>query len=304
MPRSRGRALAIAALRRPRARVFLGWWVFAGLAAWPAAGDSPPGGAGYPSNLAMVRSVADTAIGKMLGNLGTTGPRVRVRVEPYHETAWLVEEIAGSALRARGLVVVSEPAAPPAPPPAATPAPGSPEAQAAAAQAAAAAAGQPPPPSLEQLGLSVGQARGDSAAADSAGGHAAPPAPAAAAPASPPPVPVDAELRLRVVDLGLKYTGTHRTRPFFGQKKVERYATANLQAELRDPTGDLVQWTGNGDAARIDEVPKDALPILEGQHYPFTPPALPPHSAGKIIEPIVVTAVIVGLVFLFVSNRS
>jgi hypothetical protein len=284
--------------------------MIAGLAAWPAAGDSPPepppaGESGYPSNLALVRSVAQTAIVRLLGNLGPTGPRVRVRVEPYHETAWLVEEIAGSELRARGLVVVSEPAVPPAAPPA----PGSPEAQAAAAlavaaQAAAAQAGQSPPPSLQQLGQLVG-AQGDSAAGDSAATHAAaPPAPAATAPATPPPVPVDAELRLRVVDLGLKYTGTHRTRPFFGQKKVERYATANLQAELRDSTGDLVQWTGNGDAARIDEVPKDALPILEGQHYPFTPPSLPPHSAGKIIEPIVVTAVIVGLVFLFVSNRS
>jgi hypothetical protein len=280
--------------------------MIASLAAWPVAADSPPetpptGEKGYPSNLALVRSVAETAIDRMLTNLGTTGPRVRVRVEPYHETGWLVEEIAGSELRARGLVVVSEPAAPPAPPPAA----GSAEAQAAAALAAAAQAGQPPPPSLQQLAQQVG-AQGDSAAGDSAATHAAaPPAPAsAAAPAAPPPVPVDAELRLRVVDLGLKYTGTHRTRPFFGQKKVERYATANLQAELRDPTGDLVQWTGNGDAARIDEVPKDALPILEGQHYPFTPPSLPPHSAGKIIEPIVVTAVIVGLVFLFVSNRS
>jgi len=281
--------------------------MIAGLAARPAAGDSPPatppaGEQGYPSNLALVRSVTETAIGRMLGNLGATGPRVRVRVDPYHETGWLVEELAGSALRARGMVVISEPAKPPAPPPVAPPAAGSAEAQAAAALAAAAQAGQPPPPSLQQLAQQVG-AQGDSAAADSA---AAPVRPASAATAPPVsvPVPVDAELRLRVVDIGLKYTGTHRTRPFFGQKKVERYATANLQAELRDPTGDLVQWTGNGDAARIDEVPKDALPILEGQHYPFTPPTLPPHSAGKIIEPIVVTAVIVGLVFLFVSNRS
>ena len=99
-------------------------------------------------------------------------------------------------------------------------------------------------------------------------------------------------------------SGTYRTRPFFGEKQISRYAAANLHAELRDSTGNLVQWSGHGEAARIDEVPKDALAILEGQNYPFTPPTLPAKSTGKILEPIVVTAVIVGLVLLFVSNRS
>jgi hypothetical protein len=269
--------------------------------------------AGYVSNLALVRAVAEEAVGKMLTDLTPTGPRVRVRVDPYHETGWMVEELVGAGLRARGLTVVTEPAPKPAAPAPPAGTPGAPP---------AGTPGGPPAsiPSLVELGQQQAQAQAnsDSAAAVSAAAAAestrtatppgplgvVPPANSPAAAPAEPRVPVDAELRLRVVDLGLKYTGSHRTRPFFGQKQVSRYAAASLHAELRDPAGDLVQWSGNGEAARIDEVPKDALPILEGQNYPFTAPALPPHSTGKILEPIVVTAVIVGLVFLFVSNRS
>jgi hypothetical protein len=318
MPHDRARARARAAprrqpngTRRPPGAVpgFLAGLVTA-LVVAPSAADSPgEKAAGYPANLALVRAVAEEAVGKMLTDLVPTGPRVRVRVDPYHETGWMVEELVGNGLRARGLTVVSEPAPKPAAPPLNT------------AGAAAGAPTTPPAnaPSLVQLGQQQQQqtqAQADSiaraaAAADSAA-RVAPAPPGMATPTAPPPalapepakVPVDAEIRLRVVDLGLKYTGSHRTRPFFGEKQISRYAAANLTAELRDPTGNLVQWSGHGEAARIDEVPKDALTILEGQNYPFTPPALPAHSTGKILEPIVVTAVIVGLVFLFVSNRS
>jgi hypothetical protein len=280
------------------------------VAAAPLAADDK--GKGYDSNMTLVRAVAQEAVNKMLANLAQTGPRVRLVTEPYHETAWLVEEIVGQKLRDAGYVVISEPPPPPAPPAAGGTAP-----PAGAPGTPPAAGGPPPggaPPTLSQLGQQVAQGGGDSTAVaipDSIArlgplgtGSAPPHTPGAGTAPVAPAVPVDAELRLRIVELGIKYTGTHRTRPVFGSKEVDRCAQASIYAELRDPSGDLVHWTGNGEATRIDAVPKDALGILEGQHYPFTPPVLPTHSSGKILEPIIVTAVIVGLVFLFVSNRS
>jgi hypothetical protein len=129
-----------------------------------------------------------------------------------------------------------------------------------------------------------------------------PPAP----PPAEPEAPVDGEIHLRVVELGLKYTDKHRSWPVFGSEVVERYAGANLQAELQTPEDDLVRWSGSGEATLIDEVPVKMLPILEGvegSRNAFAAPAMP-GGGSKLLEPIIVSAIVVGLVFLFVSNRS
>ncbi len=275
-------------------------------------------------NVELVRRVTEDAVRKMMSDLPPTGKRVRVRVEPYHEAGWLVQDLVGKTLRARGCEVVQVPLTPGAAPPAAAapqaaaaaqgapPPSGPPSGAAAAGAAIQAAQGMAPPDTAGAL--VAGAAPADSIAgageAGSAAGAAEEATSAAGGGAAPPEkskaeiVPVDAELDLRVVELGLRYTDTHRSFPLFGDTKVERYALTSLHAELRGPDDPVVRWSGGAEAKVIDEVSKDDLAILEGQRYPFTAPALPAQGASRWVEPLIVSAIVVGLVFLFVSNKS
>ncbi len=302
-----------------------------GLAAAPFAGEPSR----YPTNLELVRKVASEAVTEMLGDLPPAGRRVRIQVEPFHEAGWLVEDLVGQDLRARGYEVVVVPTTPVSPPPGAgttppvapqaagdqayTPPSGAAQAGA-AAQAAMQQSGQEPPPagsapaagdsaSASAPGDELGSAAGDGTALASAGspekvmaGGAA--QSAAAAPSAAELLPVDAEIELRVIELGLRYTKTHKSGFIFGGTKVERLAAASLHGDLRSDDGAIVRWSGLGEASAIDEVPKDELLILEGQRYPFTAPTLPQKSSTRWVEPVIVSVIVVGLVFLFVSNRS
>jgi hypothetical protein len=304
----------------------------------PAAAGEPAGKSAlvYKTNLGAVKDLTREAVEELFADLPPSGPRLRLRVEPPHQAAWLVEEIAGNALRARGHeVVLSKTVAPVRPDTAAAPAvggSGSGNGPAMSPADSAVAHRQ-----NLQVGLQGAEAAGDSsgirelrrqiAVHDSlaqiapwanGGSHppdddpkvSAPGSEASGMPPAPPPAvpeaPVDGEIHLRVVELGLKYTDKHRSWPIFGSEVVERYAGANLQAELQTPEDDLVRWSGSGEATLIDEVPVKMLPILEGvegSRNAFAAPAMP-GGGSKLLEPIIVSAIVVGLVFLFVSNRS
>ncbi|MGD8395761.1 MAG: hypothetical protein PVF43_09830 [Candidatus Eiseniibacteriota bacterium] len=116
-------------------------------------------------------------------------------------------------------------------------------------------------------------------------------------------LPGAVELELNVVELGLRYTGARRSF-LFGPKRIERLAVATLAGSVLDPGDGTLAWRGEGRARAIDEVPAGKLSILEGQSYPFTRPVLPPSNIGHVLEPIIVSGIVVGLVFLFVSNRN
>ncbi len=283
-------------------------------------GLSPPPAAGgrssHPTNIDLVRQVGAAAIDTLFADFQASGKRLRLRIAPYHETAWLVEDMAASLLRGRGYEVVTVPATAPAAPAGGAPAAATPPPEGQPSGAAAAAA------ALQAMQGGTGAADSTLAAgADSVGaapadaGSEADKTAAEAAGTAPPPsgsglepalaeIPVDAEIDLRVIELGIRYTGTHRSGFIFGDTKVERYAVASMQASLRELENPVQRWSGYGESAVLDEVPKDDLAILEGQRYPFTAPALPQKGGNRWVEPIIVSAIVVGLVFLFVSNRS
>jgi hypothetical protein len=276
------------------------------------------------TNLELVRQVTVDAVQRMMSDLPPSGKRVRVRVEPYHEAAWLVQDLVGKALRARGCEVVAVPTTPIAPASPGVPAgaaaaqttPAEPPAPLSGAAAAGAqvqtALGTGSPDSTQTAGAGQSEAAPDSipATEEALAGSAAPAVGTTGATAEvekpkAETVPVDAEMDLRVVGLGLRYTDTHRSGFWvFGGTKVERYALASLHAEIHEPENPVIRWSGNGEAKVIDEVEKDDLPILEGQRYPFTAPALPQQGGNRWVEPVIVSAIVIGLVFLFVSNKS
>jgi len=272
-----------------------------------------------PANLDLVRVVAREAVAKLVAGIEPVGKRVRVQIEPFHETAWLVQDLAAEALRAQGFEVVKSrvTAAAPAAGAAAAPA-GADTARAPADSAAAGADSTQAPVDSTQASADTTHAGTAQAGTTPAGSaHSGPlgqgnPAPGSAQGSAAQGLedaadlgpPVDAELDLRVVELGLRYTGAHSRFLFFGGRSVERYAAARLHGELRRHGDPAVLWSGDGEASAIDEVPESALSILEGQQYPFTAPALPAGRASRVIEPVIVSVIVVGLVFLFVSNRS
>jgi hypothetical protein len=94
-------------------------------------------------------------------------------------------------------------------------------------------------------------------------------------------------------------------RPFLvGGKKVKRRAGVRLLAKLIDPTDNSVIWIGEAARSHDDQFPYGRLAEVEVGSFEFTKPARSSSSWGKVIEPVVVSGIIVGLIYLFFSNQS
>lgn len=111
-------------------------------------------------------------------------------------------------------------------------------------------------------------------------------------------------LEFEVVDLGMQYVRTYRN-SWFGEKRVEREARVRLFGRLIDNDGQSIVWADQTERRDRDEVPAAALPVLEDTNPPdYLKVSLPPQRWNKVVEPVVVTGIIVGLIFLFFSNQS
>jgi len=88
-----------------------------------------------------------------------------------------------------------------------------------------------------------------------------------------------------------------------GRVKVERQALVEGALTLRDPRSSRVLWTGEAGYNLLDAFPKGQLPLVEDQRYSDLKSPPPTRNVDKLVEPIVVVAVVVGLVALFFQNR-
>jgi hypothetical protein len=113
-----------------------------------------------------------------------------------------------------------------------------------------------------------------------------------------------AVLEFEVVDLGMTYVDTHRSH-WIGTRKVEREARARLFARLIDQGQEQVLWADQAAARAHDEVPVDDLAQLEERNPPdYAKATLPPRKWNKLVEPVVVTGIVVGLIVLFFTNQE
>lgn len=111
-------------------------------------------------------------------------------------------------------------------------------------------------------------------------------------------------LTFRLVEFGVTYHDSWR-RGFMGPRVVERLASVNLYCRLVSGGPENVLWVGRGKSERLDIVPKSKLDLLEGLTYPFLPkPALRQEPLSRFLEPVLVTSIIGGLVYLFYSNQE
>jgi hypothetical protein len=113
----------------------------------------------------------------------------------------------------------------------------------------------------------------------------------------------DYRLSYQIVRLNLTYPRVSRSWGF-GSKKVTRQVRADVFVQFVNlATGD-VDWVKEVHKEYRDTIPYSALRQVEEAQYDFT---RPPHSEFKmtrLLEPLVVGGIVVGLVYLFFSNQS
>jgi hypothetical protein len=111
-------------------------------------------------------------------------------------------------------------------------------------------------------------------------------------------------LEFEVVDLGLAYTDVHR-RAWLGEKRVDREARARLFARLVDQDQGAILWADQAEARATDVVRHAELGELEEKGAAeYLKATMPETRWNKLVEPVVVTGIVVGLIVLFFSNQN
>jgi hypothetical protein len=141
--------------------------------------------------------------------------------------------------------------------------------------------------------MPVPQAKADSSAAS----HARPDSVSAAG--------GDAGLRLEfeTIAFTLRYPEIYRSY-LVGGKNVKRAAELRVLAKLVEPQDGLVVWMSEASKSYGDQFPYDDIEDVEASLYDFTKPPRETRNWGKIVEPVVVSGIIVGLIYLFFSNQG
>lgn len=88
-----------------------------------------------------------------------------------------------------------------------------------------------------------------------------------------------------------------------GRVKIERQALVEGAVTMRDPATSTMMWTGDATHNLVDAFPRNQLPLVEDERYTDLKGEVPGRSAGKALEPIVVVAIVGGLIALFFQNR-
>jgi hypothetical protein len=110
-------------------------------------------------------------------------------------------------------------------------------------------------------------------------------------------------LEFEILDFDLEYTKIYR-KFLIGGKKVKRRADVSLLAKLVDSSDGLVLWQGEASKTYSDQFAYSQIDEVEAGLHEFSKPPREGRSWGKVVEPIAVSAIIVGLIYLFFSNQS
>ena len=85
--------------------------------------------------------------------------------------------------------------------------------------------------------------------------------------------------------------------------KVERQALVEARLTLRDPAGSHVLWLSDASHNLVDVFPRSQIRRVEDDRYADLKSEIPERNFGRLLEPVVVVAVVAGLVVLFFQNR-
>ncbi len=110
-------------------------------------------------------------------------------------------------------------------------------------------------------------------------------------------------LELEAMEFALGYRRVYRAY-LVGGKRVERFAALSLRAQLVDPGQESVVWVSGARRDFADEFSNSFRQPVEESTYAFTRPEAPSGTWGKLVEPVFVSGIIVGLIYLFFSNQT
>jgi len=110
------------------------------------------------------------------------------------------------------------------------------------------------------------------------------------------------ELSFRIIDISVGYPSQAR-RWGLGRVWVQREVATNLTFELVDLSSGQVKWIQDAEASRTDWFRHSRLSAVESKAHPFTRASFEKRSWARYLEPVIVSGVIGGLVYIFYSHR-
>lgn len=116
------------------------------------------------------------------------------------------------------------------------------------------------------------------------------------------PDDVPMALSYRIQYVGIEYMG-HRRKRIWGEKWEDRLARAELALQLVDRSDGRVVAFQEVKGQVQDQFPRRFLDYVESTDYTFALSTLNTQSWTRFLEPIIVSAVVGGLVYLFYSSR-
>ncbi|HTO90997.1 MAG TPA: hypothetical protein VMJ70_07690 [Candidatus Sulfotelmatobacter sp.] len=85
--------------------------------------------------------------------------------------------------------------------------------------------------------------------------------------------------------------------------KVERQGLVEGGLVMRDPASARVLWSADASANLVDRVQRSQIKLVEDERFTDLKGEIPERNLGRYVEPLVVIAVVTGLVVLFFQNR-
>jgi len=110
-------------------------------------------------------------------------------------------------------------------------------------------------------------------------------------------------LKYRLLNFTLAYPDVYRSW-LIGGKRIKRRANLTVATTLVDPRDGSVLWVGESSREYNDEFDNSDRGLVEEGNFSFTKPAVPSGGWGKYVEPVFVSGIVVGLVYLFFSNQD
>ncbi len=106
-------------------------------------------------------------------------------------------------------------------------------------------------------------------------------------------------LSFRIIELSLNYPAQRR-KGFLGPREVRREAQVDFILRLQGSGHGEVLWNRRIRGKSSDWIPRSKLKVSP---YPFLNPPLPTGGWARYGEPVIVTGLVAGLVYLLYSNR-
>jgi len=88
-----------------------------------------------------------------------------------------------------------------------------------------------------------------------------------------------------------------------GRVKIERQGLVEGALTLRDPTTTRVLWTGDASHNLVDAFPRNQVQLVEDTRFKELNAEVPGRTVDKVLEPVLVVAIVGGLIWLFFENR-